>query len=820
MKILYNWLKDYLPLDMNPRQTAEVLTDIGLEVESLEITESVPGGLKGVVTAQVITCVPHPNSDHLSLTTVSTGSGELVPVVCGAPNVAAGQKVFLATPGAQLTFTNGEQITIKKSKIRGEESFGMICAEDELGIGVSHDGIMVLPKETPVGVPAAEYLNLPTYAVFEIGLTPNRIDAASHIGVARDLAAWYKGRGQDIPFTYPDVSAFRENPATEGVKVVVEAPQAAPRYSGITLSNLKVGPSPAWLQERLRLTGIRPINNVVDITNYVLLETGQPLHAFDRKGIEGDCVVVRQAEHGSRFVTLDEKERILDGQDLMICNTKEPMCIGGVFGGVNSGVTENTTSVFLESAWFHPTWIRRTSKRHGLKTDASFRFERGTDPNATVYVLKRAVLLMQELCGAQVEGKIIDVYPHPVLPTRVTLDYDSMFSLIGKDIGKETTDRILEALEIEIMEASGETDRNKKVVAAIPTYRVDVTRACDVAEEVLRIYGYNNIELPDRIQASYGIAEDPQPQRIRDLAGDRLASLGFREIMCNSLTRAGYYDGLTTYSPQATVRILNPLSSDLDAMRQTLLWGGLEAVSYNTNRQQYDLKFFEQGNVYSLKGPGTELGDYVERECLALFITGNDRPLNWHTPSRPADFFLLKSYVEYLAGSFGIDLMKIRSFRAPKDIFEEGVRYVINGDVLADVGSVSRSCLAVMDIKQPVFMAEFHWDLFFKIVRRKKVKFSNLPRFPEVHRDLALVVNADVTYEQLHATAFRTEKKLLQRISLFDVYRGKGVPEGKKQYALHFVFRDAQKTLTDACVEQIMEQLVHAFYKETGAVLR
>ncbi|MDY0173578.1 MAG: phenylalanine--tRNA ligase subunit beta [Bacteroidales bacterium] len=810
MKILYNWLKDYLPLGMTPVKTAEVLTDIGLEVESLEEIETIPGGLKGVVTAKVIACNPHPNSDHLSLTTVDFGKGEPVPVVCGAPNVAAGQKVFLATIGTQLTFTDGNQLTIRKSKIRGEESFGMICAEDELGIGTSHDGIMVLPEDTPIGIPAAEYLNIPSYAVFEIGLTPNRIDAASHFGVARDLAAWYKGKGQDMPLTRPDVSAFEEDPNTEGVRVVVEAPQAAPRYSGITLSNLKVGPSPEWLQERLRLTGIRPINNVVDITNYVLLETGQPLHAFDRDHIEGDCVVVRLAEPGSRFVTLDEVERTLSAEDLMICNTKEPMCIGGVFGGLKSGVTEKTTSIFLESAWFHPTWIRRTSKRHGLKTDASFRFERGTDPNATVDVLKRAVLLMQEICGAKVEGKIIDLYPNPVERARVLLDYDRLYALIGKDIGHKTVDTILQALDFEKTEDT----------VLVPTYRVDVTRPCDVAEEVLRIYGYNNIELPDKITASYSLPEGPISQHMRDSIGDRLASVGFREIMSNSLTRALYYKESDAYPFSSLVKVLNPLSNDLSVMRRTLLWGGLEAIARNINRQQYDLKFFEQGNVYSMENTGAALSDYTEEERLALFITGNDRPLNWHTPAREVDFFLLKSYVEWLFVGFGVDLTKLRSTATPEDVFEEGIRYLLNGKPLVDIGKVNSTCLSVLDIKQEVFMAEISWDLFLILIGNKETRCKELPRFPEVHRDLALVIDKDIPYEKLHSIAFKTEKQFLQSVSLFDVYEGKGVPEGKKQYALHFVFRDVQKTLTDTHVEKAIERLLKAFEKETGALLR
>lgn len=815
MKILYNWLKDYLPLDMTPEQTAEVLTNIGLEVEALEITESLAGGLNGVVTASVVTCRRHPNSDHLFLTTVDTGSGEPVQVVCGAPNVAAGQKVFLATVGTQLTFTGGEQVKIKKSKIRGEESYGMICAEDELGIGTSHEGIMVLPEDTPVGIPAAEYLNLPTYAVFEIALTPNRVDAASHIGVARDLAAWYMSQGKEVKVKMPDVGAFQDDPSGSGVQVDVEAPEAAPRYSGITLNHIKVGPSPAWMQDRLRMTGIRPINSVVDITNYVLLETGQPLHAFDRKSIEGDRVVVRFAKPGSRFVTLDETERILDGEDLMICNARDPMCIGGVFGGVNSGVTEETTSIFLESAYFNPSYIRRTSKRHGLKTDASFRFERGADPHATVYALKRAVLLMQEICGAKVEGKMVDLYPVPVQPAGIALNYNRMFSIMGKNIGKTVVDNILKALDIKVIERKGDD-----MSVEVPTYRVDVQRECDVTEDVLRIYGYNNIELPERISSSMGQVQKPEPYKVRESVADRLSAMGFREIMCNSLTRADYYERLLTYPARATVRILNPLSSDLNAMRQTLLWGGLEIISYNINRQQYDLRFFEQGNVYQFDGRGETLEGYRERQRLALFLTGNDRTQNWHTPARPVDLFMLKAYVEHLATIYGLDLSRMECTVPPEDLFEEGIRYTVRGKVLADLGQISRMCLKMLDIKQKVFAAEIDWDLFFNLIRNNSTQFTEMPRYPEVHRDLALIVDRDVTYEQLHVIAFRTEKKLLKKVSLFDVYQGKGIPEGKKQYALSFVFQDPQKTLTDIHVEQIISRMLKAFGQETGAVLR
>ncbi len=815
MKILYNWLKDYIPLDMDPEQTSRVLTDIGLEVESLEVTESIPGGLNGVVTARVVTCNPHPGSDHLFLTTVDTGMGDPVQVVCGAPNVAAGQKVLMATVGTLLTFTSGDQVKIKKSKIRGAESYGMICAEDELGIGTSHEGIMVLPDDTPVGIPAAEFLGLPSYAVFEIGLTPNRIDAASHIGVARDLAAWYAGQGKEITVNKPGVESFKENPSGKGVQVVLDAAVAAPRYSGITLSHITVEPSPSWMQDRLRLAGIRPINNLVDITNYVMLETGQPLHAFDRDAIKGDRIVVRFAQKGDRFITLDQVERTLDGEDLMICDAAKPMCIGGVFGGLQSGVTEKTTSIFLESACFNPTFIRKTSRRHGLKTDASFRFERGADPNATLYALKRAVLLMQEICGARVEGTLTDLYPQPVQPAEIDLNYQRMFSLMGKDIGRSTVNRILQALEMDIVREEPDL-----VTVRIPAYRVDVLRECDVVEDVLRIYGYNNIELPDRIRSSMGEIQNPEPDLVREKTADRLASVGFREIMCNSLTRAAYYEKLQTYPARSSVMILNPLSSDLNAMRQTLLWGGLEAIAYNNNRQQYDLRFFEQGNVYQLTGPGESLTGYRESRRLAIFVTGNDKPQNWHTPSRPSDFFLLKAYVEDLARMFGLDLNRLECTHTPADLFEEGIRYRVKNKVLADLGEVSGACLSVLDIKQKVFAAEIDWDLFFNMVRNNKARFTDLPRFPEVHRDLALVVDNNVTYDKLHAIAFKTEKRLLKKVSLFDVYTGKGIPEGKKQYALSFVFRDPEKTLTDIYVEQLINRMMEAFTRETGAVLR
>ena len=824
MKISYNWLKDYLPLDMAPEQTGRVLTDIGLEVESMEIIESIPGGLQGVVTAKVLTCVPHPNSDHLHLTTVDTGEGDPVQVVCGDPNVVAGQKVLLATIGTVLNFTGGEQVKIKKGKIRGEDSYGMICAEDELGLGSSHEGIMVLPPETPVGVAAKEYLNLSSDVVFEIGLTPNRIDAASHLGVARDLSAWLAARGKQVQVRIPSVLSFSENPATKGVAVEVTASEAAPRYSGITLSNVSVAPSPDWMQNRLRAAGIRPINNVVDITNYVLLETGQPLHAFDRDKIREDKVIVRFADPGSVFVTLDGVKRTLDAQDLMICNGKYPMCIGGVFGGQDSGVTDTTKSLFLESAYFHPVYIRKTSKRHGLKTEASFRFERGADPGITLYALKRAVLLMQELCGAKTEGHITDIYPQPVEPVEVWLNYKRMFALMGKDIGHQKTDEILEALEMKILER-----REGEVLVRVPLYRVDVRRECDVVEDILRIYGYNNIELPAQVRASINQIPKPDQDRMKNDLANKLASAGFREIMCNSLTKAEYYAALETFNASDSVKILNPLSNDLNVMRQTLIWGGLETIAYNINRQQYDLRFFEQGNVYTYlsqadtpenAAEGKSLRAYREYPRLALFVTGNDKPQNWHSPAALVDFFFLKAYVEQLFGTYGLHIGILDYQPSPSDVYEEGVRYLFRGKVLADIGQVNNKLCRVLDIRQAVFAAEIAWDVFFSIIKNNSVRYSEMPRFPEVRRDLALVLEESVPYARLHEIAFKTEKKLLKKVQLFDVYRGNKIPEGTKQYALSFVLQDPEKTLTDTYVGQIMQRLLDAFAKETGAVLR
>lgn len=813
-------------MDMTAEQVAKVLTDIGLEVEGMETAEAVPGGLAGVVTAKVLTCVPHPNSDHLHITTVDAGTEAPLQIVCGAPNVAAGQKVLLATIGTTLTFSNGEQVKIKKGKIRGEESLGMICAEDELGIGASHEGIMVLPEDTPVGMAAKDYLHLSSDTVFEIGLTPNRVDAASYIGVARDLVAWFASQGKQVKLQWPSVEAFRENPSADAdaVKVTVLAPQAAMRYSGISLSGLKVGPSPDWMQEKLRAVGLRPINNVVDITNFVLMETGQPLHAFDRAKITGNQVVVRMANEGEKFVTLDQVERTLTAQDLMICNAQEPMCMAGVFGGAKSGVTEQTTDVFVESAYFHPVFIRKTSKRHGLKTDASFRYERGADPNITLYALKRAVLLMQEFCGARVEGNIVDQYPAPVQNVKVDLNYDRMFALMGKNIGRDTVDAIVRALEMNIC---GKDD--KGLTVEVPAYRVDVQRECDVVEDVLRIYGYNNIEIPLQVRSSVSPAEKPNEDQVKHTVANRLAAQGWREIMCNSLTKADFYASLDTFKSEDLVRLLNPLSSDLNAMRQTLLFGGLETIAYNINRQQYDLRFFEQGNVYRYNSKadtqenaqeGHSLRAYKEAPRLALFATGADKPQNWHTPAAAVDFFFLKSYVEQLFAAYGQDLYQMDFQEAPSDLYEEGISYVCRGKLLATVGRVSKKCCALFDIRQKVYAAEICWDVFFGLIKTHKVHYEEMPRFPEVRRDLALVVDRGVAYATLRAIAFKTEKRLLKRVQLFDVYTGIKLPSGKKQYALSFVLQDAEKTLTDAYVEQTMSKLLEAFRRETGAELR
>ena len=814
MKISYNWLKEYLECDLTPEAVEEALTSIGLEVDSIEQIEEIPGGLKGVIVAEVVECVEHPDSDHLHITKLNTGEPELLQVVCGAPNVAAGQKVLLATVGTVL----GEDFKIKKSKIRGVESFGMICAEDELGIGQSHDGIMVLDPEAVVGTPAKDYLGLATDALIEIGLTANRVDAASHIGVARDLYAYLKHNGIPCSFKMPDVSAWADSDQGVAIPMEVTAADGAPRYTGTTIRGVKVAPSPEWLQKKLLAIGLRPINNIVDITNFVLHEVGQPLHAFDASKILGGKVVVRRAEEGEKFVTLDGVERTLNAADLMIANAEKSMCLAGVFGGEESGVTESTTDIFLESAYFNPVSIRKSSKRHGLKTDASFRYERGADPLVVEYAAKRAALLILELAGGKIEGRMQQFYPEKIEKKVVDLDYARIENFIGKKIGAEVIESILESLAYEFIEKN---ENGAKV--AVPSYMIDVYRECDIVEEILRIYGYNNIELPQAMKMSVNAPQKPEPEQVRKTIADFLAANGFVETMNNSLTKSDYYSKLKTFPEEKCVRIMNPLSSDLNVMRQTLILNGLEVIAYNINRQITNIKTFEYGSVYSFnpETDGKTLESYEEHTCYTLFISGQPEK-SWRVDPGKGNYFQLKGYLELLLKRFGCDIYSLETEAAPADLFSEGLAYNLPGSHqrLAVMGTISPARLKQFGIKQPVFAAEINWPTLFTLIKRNKIKYSELPKFPEVRRDLAILLDESVSYADLRKSALRVGKKLLKQVGLFDVYRGDKIAEGKKQYALSFVLQDLEKTLTDNDVERVMSKLLSTFQNEFGATLR
>ncbi len=819
MKISYNWLKDYLKCDLTPQETADALTSIGLEVDSLEEVETIPGGLAGVIVAEVVECTDHPDSDHLHITKLDTGEGDLLQVVCGAPNVAAGQKVLLATVGTVL----GENFKIKKSKIRGVESMGMICAEDELGIGEDHSGIMVLDPSAVPGTPAKDYLHLETDAVIEIGLTANRVDAASHIGVARDLYAYLRLNKIACELNIPDVSAFEEGEG-EAIPVVVEAVKAAPRYTGTTIKGVKIAPSPEWLQKKLLSIGLRPINNVVDITNFVLMEVGHPLHAFDASKIAGGKVIVRMAAEGEKFVTLDGVERTLSENDLMIANTEKPMCLAGVFGGEESGVSDTTVDIFLESAYFNPVNIRKSSKRHGLKTDASFRNERGADPQVLEWAAKRAALLIQEIAGGRIVGKMQKIYSEDMPRKEIELDYARIENFIGKKIGPQTIEEILVYLNYDFLER-GYNEAGEPVAAkvAAPTYMVDVYRECDVVEEILRIYGYNKVELPANMKISVNPTAHPEPESVRNAISDFLAANGFVEIMNNSLTKGEYYTHFETWPEEKCVRIVNPLSSDLNVMRQTLLLGGLEVVARNINHQINSIRAFEYGSVYSFK-PGTDgktLESYEEHQNFALIISGNSEK-SWRNDIQKGSFYQLKGYFELLLHRFGVDTYSLVSSAAPSDFFAEGLSYSLpgRGPQLAVLGTVAPSVLRRFGIKQPVFACEISWPALFELVKRDKIKYKELPKFPEVRRDLALLLDESVSYAELRASALKAGKKLIKSVNLFDVYRGDKIPAGKKQYALSFVLQDPEKTLTDEDVDRIMNKLLSTFTNEWGAVLR
>ena len=834
MNISYKWLKRYIDLQDDAQTVAKILTSIGLEVGTVETVETIRGGLKGLVVGEVLTCEPHPNSDHLHITKVNIGEGEPLPIVCGAPNVAAGQKVIVATVGTVL-YDGDESFTIKKGKLRGEDSWGMICAEDEIGVGTDHAGIIVLPADTPVGMPAAEFYHVENDAVIEVDITPNRSDACSHFGVARDLYAYYKAHNnptsalpsrEGVQLTKPSVEEFKEEDQTSPISVFVDAPDAAPRYSGLYIKGVEVKESPEWLKNSLLAIGLRPINNVVDVTNFVLHEMGQALHAFDADKIKGNEIHVRYAKQGEKFVTLDGVEREMDVRDLMIANKEEAMCIAGVFGGLESGVTENTKNIFLESAYFDPVTIRKTSRRHQLQTDASFRYERGCDPCNTLYVLKRAALLIKEVANAEQVGLILDNSASQELlkPWSVTIDINRVNSLIGKAIGEDTIETILKALEINIVAKLGDSWQLE-----VPRYRVDVQRECDVVEDILRIYGYDNVEFPEKLNTSLAYGVKPDPEKLRRRIAEQLTAQGFNEILNNSLTKVSYYEPLTQLTLDTCVKIMNPLSQDLGVMRQTLLFGGLESIARNANRKNSDLKFYEFGNCYHYKAnpaarehnPENSLVEYSEEPHLALWLTGNKAAQTWVRKEEKTTFYQLRAYVNNILVRLGVDLSKTTVERLENELFSDGlVLKATNGKALGFIGIVARKQLKAFDIEQEVFYADLDWNQLLKQNKQYKAVINDLPKYPEVKRDFALLVDKTVEFADLARAAFATEKKLLKNVYLFDVYEGKNLEAGKKSYALSFILQDAENTLKDTQIENIMNRMKATFEEKFHATLR
>lgn len=807
MKISYNWLKQFIKTDWTSEQTATLLTDLGLEVEGVEKFQSVKGGLEGIVVGHVLTCEQHPNADRLKVTTVDIGTGTPIQIVCGAANVAAGQKVPVATIGTTLYDADGNSFVIKKGKIRDQESHGMICAEDELGLGTSHEGIMVLDEDLIPGTPAAQVFNIENDEVFEIGLTPNRADAMSHMGVARDLRAGMLQQNISTEFITPSVSNFRVDKRILKMDISVEDAKLAPRYCGVTISGITVKPSPDWLQNRLKSIGITPKNNIVDITNYVLHELGQPLHAFDASKIKGNKVIVKTLPAGTKFTTLDDVERTLHEEDLMICDENGPMCFAGVLGGKNSGVKENTSTLFLESAYFNPVSVRKTAKRHTISTDASFRFERGIDPTITEYALKRAANLIIELAGGEITSDITDIYPKKIEDHSVVLNYNKAAKIIGEELPKETIKKILASLDIKINSVS-----DVGLGLTIPSYRVDVQRDVDVIEEILRVYGYNNITFSKKLNASVANSPRNEDYKMQNVVGGLLTGLGFNEMMANSLTSPDYIKLSDDLKEEFNITMLNPLSRDLSSMRQSLLFSGLEAVSYNINRRATDLKFYEFGKTYHKLPSG-----YEEPKHLTLFVTGNKSAESWTNAQKGSDFFLFKGYVSGILSRFGLD--KVQSEPTTSDVFAEGLAFTIGIEKIVDFGTVKKAITKAFDIKQEVFYADFNWNAILKLVGGK-IKFTDIPKYPEVRRDLALLVDESVQFDSIYKIARQTEKSLLKKIDLFDVYQGANLPEGKKSYAVSFTIQDATKTLTDVQIDKIMSKLQKNFETELEAVLR
>ena len=820
MNISYKWLKEYVDFDLTPQEVCDALTSEGLEVDALEEVQSIRGGLKGLYVGKVLTCEMHPNSDHLHVTTVDLGKGEPQQIVCGAPNVAAGQKVIVADLGCVL-YDGDKEFQIKKSKLRGVESLGMICAEDEIGVGTSHDGIIVLPEDAPIGQPAAEYYNLESDWLIEVDITANRADALSHWGVARDLYAWLVQNGYKTSLHRPSDEAFAVDNHDLPIDVVIENTEACKRYACVSVTDCEVKESPEWLKNKLNAIGLRPINNIVDITNYVMMAYGQPLHCFDADMVTGHKIVVKTMPEGTPFVTLDGEEHKLSDRDLAICNAEEPMCIAGVFGGKGSGTYETTRNVVLESAYFHPTWIRKSARRHGLSTDASFRFERGIDPNGTIYALKQAALLCKELAGGKVSMEIKDVYPEPLPNFNVDLKYDYVHQLIGKEIPHDTIKSIVSSLEMVIKSEDAEG-----LQLEVPAYRVDVQRPCDVAEDILRVYGYNNVEMPEQLKSSLVIkGDEDQKHKLENLVGEQLVVAGFNEILNNSLTKAAYYEDLNCYPAERLVSIVNPLSSDLNVMRQSILFGGLESIAYNANRKNPNLKFFEFGNTYQHFNEKADAENpmkaYAEESHLGLWVTGKRVEGSWAHPDEQSSFYELKAYVLNILSRIGLPLGSVVFKDSDNNIFSKGITVENRGGkVLVEMGVVARSLQKKFGIDNEVYFADLYWNQLTKAVRKQKVGFKEISKYPAVSRDLALLLDKDVEFARVEQIAYNAERKLLKKVELFDVYEGKNLPDGKKSYAVNFILQDEQKTLNDKAIDAVMQKIIQNLKKQLNAELR
>ena len=815
MNISYKWLKEYVDFDLTAQQVCDALTSTGLEVDALEEVQSIKGGLKGLYVGKVLTCEAHPNSDHLHVTTVDLGKGEPSQIVCGAPNVAAGQKVIVADLGCVL-YDGDNEFVIKKSKLRGVESNGMICAEDEIGVGTSHDGIIVLPEDAVVGTPAAEYYNLESDWLIEVDITANRADGLSHWGVARDLYAWLKSNGYETSLHRPDCSEFKVENHDLPIEVVIENQEACKRYACVSVTDCEVKESPDWLKNKLTTVGLRPINNIVDITNYVMMAYGQPLHTFDADMVKGHKIVVKTMPDGTPFQTLDDEEHKLSDRDLAICNAEEPMCIAGVFGGKGSGTYETTKNVVLESAYFHPTWIRKSARRHGLSTDASFRFERGVDPNGTIYALQQAAILCKQLAGGKISMEICDVYPEPMKNAVVELSYEYVHNLVGKEIPVETIKSICESLEMKVLSETAEG-----LTLEIPAYRVDVQRPCDVVEDILRIYGYNNVEIPTQLKSSLVIkADEDRKHKLQNLVSEQLVGAGFNEILNNSLTKTAYYEGKTN-----VVKIMNPLSSDLGVMRQTLLYGGLESVEHNVKRKNANLKFFEFGNCYFFdeekENPENPMQAYKEENFMGIWVTGKRVEGSWAHPNEDSTYYELAAYVQTILSRIGLKQGATVQKKSENEDFSAGI--VIEnrgGKKLIEMGVLSKKLLKQFDLQQPVYFAELNWTQLMKATKKNEVTFTDIPKHPAVSRDLALLVDNNVEFAQIEQIARQTEKKLLKKVELFDVYEGDKLPASKKSYAVNFILQDAEKTMNDKQIDAIMQKLIANIKKQLGADLR